>query len=227
MSYYHFFKNHSDPTGESFAASTILSRQCGSLVPPVPQPSSVIAKGASGAITTGINRRQSISTSYEAVNTERRRRQPTLASTVNPSTCLDVFQQLLLHMDWIGTTETLDQVTIPLLVRLLVAHGGDKQQVSALGLSTSKNQTISRVQHANVGTYYRPQEEKKSQTSSANFSRFGGDVRATSRAITAATLNDFIQDWIENEASCEDFSFWKQIAASMENLSSNANRGWW
>jgi hypothetical protein len=118
--------------------------------------------------------------------------------------CRKVYEQLFTHSDWIGTTETIDSVTLPLLERFLMdpyyhiyastSPGGTKQKEDYY---RSRNPSSSFRHHEHVGTYLRVVDGPTSESS---------------------RIDPKLQEWIQQEGSCENYAIWKQANASIAKI---------
>ena len=116
ISYYHHLLNHTDVEGKYLTNSPIFSRQCSTL---------------------------SRLLEHDDVSNKRHQVDHSNSKTLNHATPWDglqVYQQVLSQLDWIGTTESIDNVTIPLLNRLVNGNIG--------------NSRPSALPHQNVGRNY-------------------------------------------------------------------------
>ena len=183
VSYYHYLVNRSDPMEEGFPDSFISSRQCHTFVSTAKRE---YYGGNKASIEQGKHRRD------------------WQVSTHGVSPChLRVYEQLFSQLDWIGTTETIDRATIPLLGRIVAPYVW--KDSARMGRAHDMLQNASIVPHANIGTYRHQQRLK--------FLDDSGDS-APETFVVDATL----RERIEHVDACQDFAIWKKATAIIEKF---------
>ena len=103
--------------------------------------------------------------------------------------CLEAYNQIISQLDWIGTTENMDTVTIPLLVQLI--NNNNRSRLEFGGKSVTADKNMFSI-HKNVGNYHR------------NISDSSKTMTVVDDPLAANTREESIL-----QHACADYVIWK------------------